>query len=174
MTAVARAATAICPACGETSRGIESDSPPALLGIGPSQGQRVHLSQGVRGCGCQKRACRRRPRACRHWTSKMRGYYAWKDREVSQHAREDASLSAEIQQIFLEHHKRYGSPRIHAALKTQGIHCSRKRVVRLMQQLGLSAQTKHSHKPQTVSDPHARFAPNHLGRALTAVNLKNK
>jgi transposase InsO family protein len=102
------------------------------------------------------------------------GYYAWKNREVSQHAREDARLAAEIQQIFLDHRQLYGSPRIHAALKTQGIHCSCKRVVRLMQQLGLSAQTKRSRKPTTKSDPHARFAPNHLNREFMAEQPNSK
>lgn len=102
------------------------------------------------------------------------GYSAWKNREVSQHAREDARLAAEIQQIFLDHRQLYGSPRIHAVLKTQGMHCSRKRVVRLMQQLGLSAHTKRSRKPTTKSDPHARFAPNHLNREFTAEQPNSK
>src|SRR6266481_1686880 len=88
------------------------------------------------------------------------GYYVWKSREPSQHCREDARLSADIQQIFLEHRQVYGSPRIHAMLKARGTHCSRKRVVRLMQQLGLSAQSKRRRKPSTKSDPRARFAPN--------------
>ena len=35
------------------------------------------------------------------------GYYAWKHWEVSQHCREDARWSAEIQQIFLEHRQVY-------------------------------------------------------------------
>jgi putative transposase len=52
--------------------------------------------------------------------------------------------------------------------------CSRKRVVRLMQQLGLSAQTKRSRKPTTKSDPRARFAPNHLGREFTAAQPNSK
>jgi putative transposase len=68
----------------------------------------------------------------------------------------------------------YGSPRIHAALKTRGMLCSRKRVVRLMQQLGLSAQTKRSRKPTTNSDPHARFAPNHLDREFQAEQPNTK
>lgn len=102
------------------------------------------------------------------------GYYAWKSRPVSQHCREDARLSAEIQQIFLDHRKLYGSPRIHAVLKARGTHCSRKRVARLMQQLGLSAQTKRSRKPTTKSDPHARFAPNHLNREFTAPQPNTK
>ncbi len=102
------------------------------------------------------------------------GYYAWKNREVSHHQREDAKLAAEIQQVFLDHRQIYGSPRIHAMLKQQGIHCSRKRVVRLMQQLGLSAQSKHSRKPTTKSDPRARFAPNHLNREFTAQGPNTK
>jgi transposase InsO family protein len=96
------------------------------------------------------------------------GYYAWRSRPVSQHCREDARLCADIQQIFLEYRQVYGSPRIHAVLKARGIHCSRKRVVRLMQQLGLSAQVKKRRKPTTRSNPAARFAPNHLNREFTA------
>jgi putative transposase len=96
------------------------------------------------------------------------GYYAWKNREPSPHCREDARLAAEIQQIFLEHRQLYGSPRIHAALKAQGVQTSRKRVARLMRELGLSAQVKRSRKPTTQSDPHARFAPNHLDRQFNA------
>ncbi|GHO89432.1 hypothetical protein KSZ_74380 [Dictyobacter formicarum] len=96
------------------------------------------------------------------------GYYAWKNREPSQHCREDACLSALIQQIFLEHRHLYGSPRIYAVLRERGIACSRKRVARLMQQLGLSAQTKPSRKPTTTSDPHARFVPNLLNRQFHA------
>ncbi len=102
------------------------------------------------------------------------GYYAWKNRKVSQHCREDARLSAEIQQIFLEHRQVYGSPRIHAVLQARGMHCSRKRVARLMQELGLSAQPKRSHKPTTKSDARARFAPNHLNRQFSAQEPNSK
>jgi len=102
------------------------------------------------------------------------GYYAWCQRKVSEHQREDAQLSAEIQQIFLEHRQVYGSPRIHAVLKARGIQCSRKRVVRLMQQLGLSAGRKRSRKPTTRSNPRARFAPNHLNREFSAEQPNSK
>lgn len=96
------------------------------------------------------------------------GYSSWKNRTASQHCREDARLAAEIQQIFLDHRCLYGSPRIHAVLKERGIQTSRKRVVRLMRQLGLSAQVKRQHKPTTKSDPRARFAPNLLQREFRA------
>jgi len=105
---------------------------------------------------------------CKTLEVSQSGYYAWKIREPSQHCREDARLSADIQQIFLEHRQVYGRPRIHAMLKARGIHCARKRVVRLMQQLGLSAQVKKRRKPTTTSHPAARFAPNRLGREFAA------
>jgi len=102
------------------------------------------------------------------------GYYAWKGRKASAHCREDAKLAAEIQQIFLEHRQVYGSPRIHVVLKARGMACSRKRVARLMQQLGLSAGPKRSRKPTTKSDPRARFAPNHLKREFRAEQPNSK
>ena len=111
---------------------------------------------------------------CKALDVSVSGYYAWCQREVSEHQREDARLSAEIQQIFLEHRQVYGSPRIHAVLKARGIQCSRKRVVRLMQQLGLSAGHKRSRKPTTKSDPRARFAPNRLNREFAASEPNSK
>jgi putative transposase len=97
------------------------------------------------------------------------GYYAWRERPMSEHEREDARLSALIQQIFQDHRQVYGSPRMHAVLAEQDIHIGRKRVVRLMQALGLSALPKKSRPRQhTKSDPAARFAPNVLDRDFTA------
>src|SRR6266849_9359959 len=85
------------------------------------------------------------------------GYYASRQRPVSHHQREDARLCAEIQTIFLENRQVYGSPRIHAALQARGMRCGRKRVVRLMQALGLQAKRHRQHKPSTTSsDPTAR------------------
>jgi transposase InsO family protein len=43
-----------------------------------------------------------------------------------------------------------------------------------MQQLGLEAVTKRSHKPTTQSDPRARFAPNHLNREFRASQPNSK
>ena len=111
---------------------------------------------------------------CQALDVSVSGYYAWRERPVSQHCREDAKLSAQIQQIFLDHRQVYGSPRIHAVLKARGMPCSRKRVVRLMQQLGLSAGHKRSRKPTTKSDPRARFAPNRLGREFAASEPNSK
>ena len=113
-------------------------------------------------------------RLCKALEVSESGYSAWKGRKASQHCREDAKLAAEIQQIFLDHRQVYGSPRIHALLKARGMVCSRKRVARLMQQLGLSAGPERSRKPTTKSDPRARFAPNHLNREFTAAQPNSK
>jgi len=111
---------------------------------------------------------------CQALDVSVSGYYAWCQREASEHQREDARLEAQIQQIFLEHRQVYGSPRIHAVLTARGVQCSRKRVVRLMQQLGISAQVKRSRKPTTKSDPRARFAPNRLNREFLAEEPNSK
>jgi len=103
------------------------------------------------------------------------GYYAWCKRPASELEREDARLSAEIQQIFQAHRRVYGSPRIHQVLKERGISCGRKRVVRLMQALGISALPERRSKPKTtISDPSARFASNTLNRDFTSVTPNTK
>lgn len=68
----------------------------------------------------------------------------------------------------------YGSPRIHAVLKARGMACGRKRVVRLMQHLGLSAVAKKQRKPTTRSTPGGRFAPNLLNRDFSASAVNEK
>lgn len=69
-----------------------------------------------------------------HWLKVSRsGYYAWLKRKVSSRAIEDKTLSARIVQIYKDSRGTYGSPRVHAALKKQGIAVGKKRVERLMQ-----------------------------------------
>ena len=111
---------------------------------------------------------------CQALEVSVSGYYAWCQREVSEHQREDARLSAEIQQIFLEHRQVYGSPRIHAVLKARGVHCSRKRVVRLMQQLGCRLDASDRASRQARAIPRARFAPNRLNREFGAEEPNTK
>lgn len=48
----------------------------------------------------------------------------------------------QIIKIFQAHREVYGRPRIHAGWHDQGIHCGRKRVVRLMQQARVSAHCR--------------------------------
>ena len=60
------------------------------------------------------------------------GYYAWRDREPSDHAQKDEQLRAKIRRFHAESRGTYGVPRIHADLEEDGEHIGRKRVARLM------------------------------------------
>jgi len=62
----------------------------------------------------------------------------------------------------------YGSPRIHAELKEQGVHCGRKRVARLMRERGINAKSKRRKMKTTDSRHDNPVAPNILDRDFTA------
>jgi len=68
------------------------------------------------------------------------GYYDWCKRLPSNRTNEDNALKAEIQKIYDGVQGRYGSPRIWKVLQNQGYSVSRKRVARLMQEMGLVAR----------------------------------
>jgi len=75
---------------------------------------------------------------CRVLKVSRSGYYAWRNRPPSKRAVEDERLCELIKEAHKRSYGTYGSPRIHAELRFQhGVRCSRKRVERLMRQLGL-------------------------------------
>ncbi len=67
------------------------------------------------------------------------GYYAWKSRGQSKHSRTDTVLLSKIRGIYDKNRKVYGAPRIHEALKSEGLKLGRKRVARLMRKNGIVA-----------------------------------
>ncbi|CCU71223.1 IS3 family transposase [Thalassolituus oleivorans] len=68
------------------------------------------------------------------------GYYDWRKREESSRTSEDTLLKIEIQKVYDKSEGRYGSPRVWKALQNQGFCVSRKRIARLMQEMGLIAR----------------------------------
>lgn len=104
----------------------------------------------------------------------LSGYYGWKNRPMSQHQREDQQLAEHIHAVYHACRQVYGSPRIHAELRDQGIPCSRKRVARLMRERGLTARRRHHRTITTRSEPGARFAPNVLDQEFTATRPNEK
>lgn len=96
------------------------------------------------------------------------GYYAFCRRPPSQRATVEARLRLHVRAAFTAARGRYGSPRVHAELRAQGIRTSRKRVARLMRQQRLVARKqRRSHK--TTDSRHTQpVAPNRVMRRFRA------
>jgi len=97
------------------------------------------------------------------------GYYAWRRRAPSARQQADAALDARIHRAFVAGRGVYGSPRVHALLRRQGIRCGRKRVARRMRAQGLCATRPRHRTPRPTDSQHTQpVAPNLLGRNFTA------
>lgn len=107
-------------------------------------------------------------RLCQVLNVSESGYYAWRKREPSQRKREDEHLGKLLEDAYQNNRQVYGSPRLHAKLKEQGVHCGRKRVARLMRARGISAKTKRRKVKTTDSQHDNPVAPNLLQRDFTA------
>jgi putative transposase len=71
------------------------------------------------------------------------GYYAWRRRGPSLRARRDSELRRLIGLVFAGSHETYGAPRVQAELADDyGIGLGRKRVARLMRELGLAGVSR--------------------------------
>jgi putative transposase len=90
-------------------------------------------------------------------------YYAWRQDELSTRDREDNCLRPQIRRIFWENERRYGARRIAKELAASGVACSRRRVRRLMKEMGLNAIQPRSFKPRTTDSRHTLgYSPNLL------------
>ena len=69
------------------------------------------------------------------------GYYAWRGRPISQHAEYDSQLKELIKEIHQGYRRSYGADRLHKALVERGYTCSRRRINRLMKEMGIKAST---------------------------------
>lgn len=78
------------------------------------------------------------------------GYYRWVSAEQSLSAQANGELLKQIQRHYVEHKGRYGSPRISAVLRQQGLRCGENRVARLMRENKLAARRKRAFRPRTT------------------------
>lgn len=107
---------------------------------------------------------------CRVLKVSCSGYYSWRTRSVtaqvvSERVQSDRRLSVEIAEVFHRHQGRYGSPRIHAELRSLGKRHSRKRIARLMKQSSfIGRQTRLRMIRTTDSQHHEPIADNVLAR----------
>ncbi|GLV53217.1 transposase [Dictyobacter sp. S3.2.2.5] len=111
---------------------------------------------------------------CRVLSVSVGGFYAWRKRPASAREQEDGTITEQIVNIYRQHQGRYGSPRIHAQLRDEGIHVGRKRVVRLMKQAQLAAHHTTHRVMTTRADPAAVPAENVLDRAFLAQRPNEK
>jgi putative transposase len=70
------------------------------------------------------------------------GYNNWRKRGKSKRKQYDEFLAERIEDAYHHHRGHYGSPRIYVELREQGIHCSKKRVARIMREKQLIATKK--------------------------------
>ncbi|MEL6547301.1 MAG: IS3 family transposase [Myxococcota bacterium] len=97
------------------------------------------------------------------------GYYAWRDREPSQHQLDDENLMERIEHYHRRSGGVYGAPRIHQDLvQEDGLAVSRKRVARLMRLMGLRGVSRRRGFKTTQRDVSARRAPDLVNRDFTA------
>ena len=97
------------------------------------------------------------------------GFYAWLPRPPSAYAVADAALLKRVRTVHASSRQTYGSPRVHAELRTRGEKHSRKRIARLMREAGLvGACHRHGGPTTTVRDKDARPAPDLVDRNFTA------
>ncbi|MFH8477169.1 IS3 family transposase [Streptomyces sp. NPDC018000] len=96
-------------------------------------------------------------------------YYRWRraEREPCERRRRDAELTEQIKQIHTDSGGIYGSPRVHAVLRREGVHVGRKRVERLMREADLAGISPRR-KGFTRRDPKATLAPDLVNRDFTA------
>jgi putative transposase len=101
---------------------------------------------------------------CRCLAVSRSGYYAWRKRPRSARVQQDARLRVEIAASHAASRRTYGSPRILRDLREEGHRVSRKRVARLMRDLGLEGRRRRRFRATTDSQHRFPVAPNVLMR----------
>lgn len=82
------------------------------------------------------------------------GYYAWRGRPPSATATRREQLVEQIAAVHVGSRQIYGSPRIHAELRAQGVACSENTVARLMRQRGIRSKMRRKFKVSTTDSRH--------------------
>ena len=79
---------------------------------------------------------------CRCLDVSSAGFYAWRRRPQSPRAKANERLLTMIKVTHAQSRQTYGSPRVHATLKAEGMRVGRHRIARLMQAYNVKAKTR--------------------------------
>jgi transposase InsO family protein len=97
------------------------------------------------------------------------GYYAWRNRPAAAREARRAELTGQIRACFDDSRGTYGSPRVAAELKAQGVGVCENTVARYMREAGLAVAPRRRVVPRTTDPDHPHpVAANALGRAFAA------
>lgn len=95
------------------------------------------------------------------------GFYAWASRQPSKRKQQDDAFKTKIKEIHQRSRGTYGAPRILAELKFLGVRVSKKRVQRLMKELGIQGASRRRWCTTTLRDG-SRPAPDLVSRKFVA------
>ena len=88
---------------------------------------------------------------CRLLNVSRSGYYVWRDRPESARSQRRQTLAGIIRQAHQDSRQLYGSPRVHAAIRAEGVQCCIHKVASIMRKEDLRARTKRKYKAKTHS-----------------------
>jgi putative transposase len=102
------------------------------------------------------------------------GYYRRRKYGESRRAGENRYLVNQIETVFEDSKKTYGSPRVIVDLREKGIMCSENRVARLMHENGIAPKTKRKFKTTTNSHHELAIADDLLQRDFSSPEPNRK
>jgi putative transposase len=111
---------------------------------------------------------------CRVLKVSRGGYYAWRARKPSRRDLEDERLRPRVAEAFQTGRGTYGSPRVLAELVDQGFEIGRRRVARLMREMGLQGVSPRKFRVTTDSNHVHPIAENVLARNFEAMGPNEK
>lgn len=97
------------------------------------------------------------------------GFYKYINKSETKRNQYNKKLLEKIKLIYKQNREVYGSPKIHAILKTQGESCSRKRVAKIMKQGKIQSKIRKKWKPAAKATKDlSKIAPNIINQNFNA------
>jgi putative transposase len=111
---------------------------------------------------------------CRVLQVRPSGYYAWTNRRPSQRKAKRLQLIELIRSVHSRSRGAYGSPRVHQALRKQGVECCEKHVAKLMRENQIRSRRARRFRVMTTDSRHGhRVAANLLDRQFQREKLNS-
>ncbi len=94
--------------------------------------------------------------SCKTLDVSRSGYYDWTGRGESKRAKENRMILSRVNSIYEESKQTYGSPRVTAHLRADGLMVNEKRIARLMRENDIASVVNPRFKVQTTDSNHDR------------------